>query len=53
MADLTLAEKAAKWDELDGKKTVRKGKSKARRIATQTLIKAHQGEYDGLVKASA
>jgi len=43
---LTQAEKAAKWDELVGKRAGRQGKSAAKRAALQALQKAHKKEWE-------
>jgi hypothetical protein len=50
---LTQAEKAAKWDALQAKKSGRQGKSATNRAAMEALKKAHSAEYDTLVKATA
>ena len=43
--DLTQAEKAAKWDELQSKKAGRRGKTASNRAALQALVKAHPKEF--------
>lgn len=48
--ELTVEQKAAKYDALVEKREGRKGQSAARRKAQSQLIKAHQPEYDDLLK---
>jgi hypothetical protein len=49
---LTQAEKAAKWDELQGKRSTRQGKSAAKRAALQALQKAHKKEWEAALTAA-
>jgi len=49
MAELTMEQKAAKYDAIQAKREGRKGVSAARRKAVQQLVKAHQAEYDALL----
>lgn len=48
--DMTPAEKKEAFDKWVEGKTARRAKSAIKREATKLLIKAHQDEYDGLVK---
>jgi len=48
--NMTAEQKIAMFDMLMAKKGVKADKNKAKRKATQTLIKKYQVEFDALVK---
>ena len=55
MADQTVAkqptvEELESWRKWAQKKGERKSKGAAKRVATETLKKAHQAEFDGYMK---
>jgi hypothetical protein len=49
---LTQAEKAEKWDALQGKRATRQDKSSRKRAAFAALQKAHKKEWDAAVAAA-
>lgn len=49
---MSVEEKAAKFDEMQGKKDVRRAGSKAKKAAMSQLIKNHQPEYNKLLTAA-
>lgn len=49
--EMTEEEKREAFEKWMGNRTARRGQSKARRTATQQLIKAHQDEYNKLLAA--
>lgn len=50
--EMTDAEKLSAYNAMMEKRQGRKGLSVAKRTATKQLIKAHQVEYDKLLKAA-
>lgn len=50
LSEMTEQEKTAFLEAMGGKREVKKVKAQAKRKATAALVKAHQPEYDKLVK---